>query len=242
MQIDFYCNPVDLHEYKKTIVYRLNKIIEEEFIYSVDNIVSILNIQRVYIQDNICSKLDNFNLDRAFKTYIRACMGSKKAFVELSEYVDLSLVTFEDFKRINEDIIELIKASGLDSYKLSRRILISKKQLKKLLLSVFSVEATKENKEDPIEYLSIDPIDADAILKYGLVNQAHLKQYFNVNTELQVYRRLAKGNSYVLRKYVIQVENDKKRGLARYLVNKDESLETYNEIVNTLHPKEQKID
>ena len=237
MKTDFNYELVGLDRYKETVISKLNNIIEEEFIYSVENIVDILNIQRVYIQDNICSKLNNFHMDRIFKTYVRACMGNKKAFVELSEYIDLSRVTFEAFRIENEDVIELIKDSGLNQYKLSRRILISKKQLEKLLQSMFSMELTRRSKEDPVEHLRISSGDANAILTYGLVNQAHLKQYFGVNTELQVTRRLFKGSEYVIRKYVIQVDSENKRGLARYLVDKGESCETRLEIINTIYPE-----
>ena len=242
MQIDFNYEFVDLDTYKRTVISRLNDIIEEEYIYSVDNLVDILNIQRVYIQDNICSKLNNFDMSRTFKTYIRACMGNRKAFKELSEYIDLSRTTFEKFGIENEDIVDLIKASGLNQYKLSRRILISKKQLEKLLLSMFSMELPRKSKEDPVEYSRINCGDVDAILSYGLVNQCHLKQYFGVNTELQVYRRLIKGSDYVVRKYVVQVDSENKKGLARYLVDKGESLETRLEIMNTLYPEDIKID
>lgn len=228
---------VAFNVYKAKVISKLNKIIEEEFIYSVDNIVDMLSIQRIYIQENICPKLNNFNLDRGFKAYIKACMGSRRYFRELSQYVDMNRMTFKEFESNNQDLVDLIKRSGLNTYKLSRRILISKKQLRTLLPSIFSVEYVEKYYAGPdkskitvIDYNSLTEGDIDCILEYGVVNQAYLKEFYGVKTELQVYRRLEKDNLYVMRKYVVETEHEKKRGLTRYLVNKDNTTEGHIEL------------
>ena len=64
------------HEIKKKIdtikgpvLEVLNKIIDEEYMYSVDNIVDKLKIQRVYIQKEFISKMDVLKLDKTFKLF-----------------------------------------------------------------------------------------------------------------------------------------------------------------------------
>ena len=70
-------------------------------------------------------------------------------------------------------------------------------------------------------YSKIDSKHAALIFDVGLKDQADLKEHYGVRTELQVYRRIRKGDSYVLAKYVIPSKTDTKKGMARYLLTHD---------------------
>ena len=114
------------HEIKKKIetikgpvLEVLNKIIDEEYMYSVDNIVDKLKIQRVYIQKEFISKMDVLKLDKTFKLYCKSCMGDLKSYRELAEELGIGL-EHSDFISLNLDVIGLINRSGLNKYKLSR--------------------------------------------------------------------------------------------------------------------------
>lgn len=207
---------------KVSILETLNDIIDEEYIYSVDNIVDKLKIQRVYIQDEFISKMKTLKLDRLFKLYCKSCMGDSKSYKELLKGLEISL-KHSDFIALNLDVIELIQKAELTEYKLSRRILISRPQLLKLIESKFvqEFEYKDENNKYYQEYSKINLKHAELILASGLKDQGYLKDLYKVRTELQVYRRIRKGDSDVLAKYVIPSEKDTKKGMARYLLVSD---------------------
>lgn len=211
---------VSFFDARDNIIEQLKKIIEFEYIYSVEDLVDILKVSREYAQRSVCSKLDNFHLDRFFKVYVRACMGNSDAYIELAEYVDLSYMDQETFIQLNLDTMDLIKKSGLDKYKLSRRVLISKLYLKEFLLDFFVAEVVAPTEETEGVYEDLDEDDVDRILNFKLEDIHHLKEYYDVKTLLQVSRRLEKGDSYVLAKFVKKDtirEYGKKRSLTRYL-------------------------
>ena len=207
---------------KVSILEVLNTIIDKEYIYSVDNIVDKLKIQRVYIQDEFISKMDTLKLDRLFKVYCKSCMGDSKSYKELLQELGISL-KHHDFISLNLDVVKLIQEAGLTKYKLSRRILISRPQLLKVIENKFMQEF--EYKDDDGKYYQryskIDSKHAALIFVVGLKDQADLKEHYGVRTELQVYRRIRKGDSYVLAKYVIPSKTDTKKGMARYLLTHD---------------------
>lgn len=201
----------------------LRKIIELKYIYSVDEVSDILKVSREYVQRNICSELDTFYLDRFFKMYIKSCDGDLDAYEEVIEYVpELSSIDIDTFINLNSTTIDLIGRSALNKFRLSRRILISKVQLKDFLLDFFSVEVDAPSKENEGVYCSLNEDHVDAILNSKLEDINHLKEYYDVKTLLQVSRRLEKNDPYVVHKFVKKAdirEYGKKRSLTRYLCN-----------------------
>lgn len=207
---------------KNPIVKILHKIIDEEYVYSVDNIVDALKIQRVYIQEHFIKEMNNLELDKMFKTYCRACLGDLRSYKMLLDSIEGEL-KYEDFLYLNSDVIDLIVKADIDNYKLSRRILVSRIQLLKLIETKFVQEfETKDGEGKYIQhYYNIDSRHAELMLASGLRDQDYLKQIYGVKTELQVYRRIRKGDYNVLAKYVIMSGSDKKKGMARYLLESD---------------------
>ena len=217
------------HEIKKTldtikgpVLEVLNKIIDEEYMYSVDNIVDKLKIQRVYIQKEFISKMDVLKLDKTFKLYCKSCMGDLKSYRELAEELGIGL-EHSDFISLNLDVIGLINRSGLNKYKLSRRILISRPQLLETIENKFMRELEYPGYDGKYHqlYYKIDLKHAALMLDVGLKDQGDLKSLYGVRTELQVYRRIRKAGSGVVAKYVIPSESDTKKGMARYLLIED---------------------
>lgn len=211
-----------IDKFRRHTIKILKDIIANEYIYSVDNIVEKLNIQRVYIQKEFIKNMETLKLDRDFKFYCRCCMGDISSYKKLVRRFGIQL-GYDDFLSLNRDIIELIEASGIDSYKLSRKILISRPQIIKVIENKFmqEFESVNENKEYYQEYYKIDSRHAELILDVGLKDQSDLKEYYDVKTELQVNRRLRKDSSVIFAKYVIPSESDNKRGMARYLTTYD---------------------
>lgn len=217
------------HEIKKKIdtikapvLEVLNKIIDEEYVYSVDNIVDKLKIQRVYIQKEFISKMDVLKLDRTFKLYCKSCMGDLKSYRELVEELGIGL-EYSDFLSLNLDIIKFINRAGLNRYKLSRRILVSRPQLLKIIENKFMMELEYLDYDGKYHqlYYKIDSRHAALMFDVGLKDQGDLKSLYGVRTELQVYRRIRKTGSGVVAKYVIPSESDTKKGMARYLLIED---------------------
>lgn len=207
---------------KGPVLEVLNNIIDREYVYSVDNVVDILKIQRVYIQDEFVSKTNTLKLGRSFKLYCKSCMGDLKSYRGLLQELGISL-KYNDFMSLNSDTVELIQKANLTSYKLSRKILISRIELMKLIESKFVEEFEYEDKNNKYyqKYSKINSKHAELILASGLKDQGDLKDLYKVRTELQVYRRIRKGDSDVLAKYVIPSKSDAKKGMARYLLASD---------------------
>lgn len=200
-----------------SVIKDLEDIIDNRYIYTVDNIVDKLKIQRVYIQKEFISNMKTFHLNRVFKLYCKSCLNDSKAYKALSYELNLFL-SHEEFICLNMDVIDMIKKAQLDKYKLSRRILISEFQLIAAIKNKFMIEIESiENGEYSQEYLRISDEHAEIIMAAGLKDQSDLKEYYGVKTELQVYRRLRKNSTCVFAKYVIPSESDTKKGLARYL-------------------------
>ena len=203
-------------EEKERVFQKVRDIIENEYIYSVDNIVDMLKIQRVYIQKEFCSNMDNLGIDTSFKQYIKAICGDFISYVNICTRLELSKDDYDDFLDANKDLLHLLGKANLNTYKLSRRILISKKELRRLILAKFKFELIINGQ---VEYFPLTSHDADVIMRYGLATQGDLMDYYNVKTELQVYRRLSKPSTCVIRKYVILSGTPSKKGMARYLLD-----------------------
>ena len=137
--------------------------------------------------------MDTLKLDRLFKVYCKSCMGDSKSYKELLQELGISL-KHHDFISLNLDVVKLIQEAGLTKYKLSRRILISRPQLLKVIENKFMQEF--EYKDDDGKYYQryskIDSKHAALIFDVGLKDQADLKEHYGVRTELQVYRRIRK--------------------------------------------------
>lgn len=212
---------MSLFDARYDIQDELREIIELEYIYSVEELADILKVSREYIQRNICSELDTFYLDRFFKVYIKSLSGDLDAYGEVIEYVpELSSIDIDTFIEMNSTTIDLMKSSGLNQYRLSRRILISNIQLRNFLLEFFAIEVSAPTKESEGVYSDLDEDNVDAILSLKLEDINHLKEHYGVKTRLQVARRLEKNDAYVIHKFVKKAdirEYGKKRSLTRYL-------------------------
>ncbi|WP_455539541.1 hypothetical protein [Terrisporobacter sp.] len=231
----FTSNPINLDSLKDLIIEDLHEIIKGQYIYSVDNIVDKLKIQRVYIQSEFIKEMNAFHLHKTFKAYCRACLGSVNDYLYVLRLIGETKenLCMLEFIQKNKDVLVLIERAHLNFYKLTRRLLISRGELIKVVQSKFleEVERVEINEIDNSvkyiqEYFPIDRKEAMLLIDVGLKDQGDMKNYYGVRTELQVYRRLRKiDNDDIWAKYVIPSNNAKKKGMVRYLTRYDFPIE-----------------
>lgn len=218
--------------FRGKIIDEIDFIYDNEYIYSVDNIVYMLDIQRGYIQNNFCSKMDLHRPSTLLKLYFKGLDGHLGSIYRLYREYPHPFVTPLVFIQENADLLEFMIKNGFDRYKATRRTLVQRAQLIDLVKSTFIEEIdyfvkTFNGVEKRTDYSEIDIEAAIMIVDEGVVSQDFLRKFYGVNTELQVYRRmdkeLLKDGQYVCvsHKYVIPSGNSNKKGLARYLIKED---------------------
>lgn len=202
------------HRQCETIVEYLDLIVNEGYIYTIEDLSKMLDMTEQYIQVNFIDRLDTLCIDKENKLIIRRL---------ISLYQD-----FGDIYMPDDKTRELIVNTLNYKHKLKKKILISQLSIEELLRDIFKKEIEllddknrilffrDRNKKIEKKLVPLNQDDIDIIInsELQLRSTKTLKEYLGVKYDAQLYREL-KWRNYI--KFVCE-DNSKKNNRVRYLV------------------------
>lgn len=175
---------------------------KEKYIFTIDDIESILDVKKQYVQRKLIPNMDTLFITQPVKEFIKFCVHDR--FV-LDFYVHYVKTTFNHKGRLHKEFQLLGKA-----------LLISEASLVKQIKSKVLRVATSGDLN-----LFIPPTDKEVklILEGNLYSVNTLREEFNLKHDTQIYRKISSMISCNrLKKFaIIDLKEMNKRYLIRYL-------------------------
>ncbi|MDB8794903.1 hypothetical protein PN290_14435 [Romboutsia sp. 1001216sp1] len=200
-------NKVNTHRTCKTIQEYLNAIVNEGYLYTIEDLAELLDMKEQYIQVNYIKRLNTLYIEPEKKSEIRKLINVYQIFKK-----PLSVSNFNnDAREVFSLIKELIKNKEI----LRKKILIQEDSIDKLITDIFKKEVKSNEMDNKCKKLvPLTDEDINYIYNNQLRSTKSLKEYFDVKHDVQMYRNL-KYTKYI--KYVCE-DPSKKANRVRYLL------------------------
>lgn len=207
----------------------LDKIQNENYKYTLDELCKLLEINTTYANTYFINKLDTLYITRTCKLYIYALKSKDtkqiKLFSNLFKSPDnaeiCKLLSFAD----NQDFKENLKKLNLTKQRLLKKYFIKEDSIKRAIKEVFKKEvktrSVVEGEEiTQVKYIDINDSLVNEIMDKGLISTNTLKKELGLKTDAQFHRILkAFGELEQLRIAVLNDTN--KHNTIRYINSKD---------------------
>lgn len=219
----------DLSEIINNTNKYLDKIQNENYKYTLNELCKLLEINTMYANTYFVDKLDTLYITRTCKLYIYALKTKDtkqiKSFASLFKTPDKAeickLLAFADNKSFNENLEKL----NLTKERLLKKYFIKENSIKRAIKEVFKKEiktrAIIEDEEiTETKYIDIDNLLINEIIEKGLISTNTLKKDLELKTDTQLHRVLR--NYEELENLRLAVVNDSnKHNTIRYINNRD---------------------
>ena len=202
----------------------LDKIKNENYNYTLDELCNLLEITKAYANTYFIDKLDTLYVTRSCKLYIYALKSKDtkqiKYFAQLFKDEDKKekkkKLTFID----NTNFKDKLKTLNLTKERLLKKYFIKEDSIKSSIKEIFKKEV-RNNDNEIIDYIDLDNSLIDVILDKGLISNNTLKAELGVSTDTQLYRILYQFDKLLEIRIAVVNENNNKYNTVRYINNKD---------------------
>lgn len=202
----------------------LDKIKNENYNYTLDELCNLLEITKAYANTHFVDKLDTLYITRSCKLYMYALKSKDtkqiKYFSQLFKDEDknevIKILTFTD----NDNFRDELKELNLSKERLLKKYFIKEDSIKSSIKEVFKKEVRNHDNKI-IDYIDLDNSLIDDILSKGLISNNTLKTELGVSTDTQLYRILYQYNDLLKLRIAVVNENNNKYNTVRYINNKD---------------------
>lgn len=202
----------------------LDKIKNENYNYTLDELCNLLEITKAYANTYFIDKLDTLYVTRSCKLYIYALKSKDtkqiKYFAQLFKDEDknevIKKLTFID----NTNFKDKLKTLNLTKERLLKKYFIKEDSIKSSIKEIFKKEV-RNNDNEIIDYIDLDNSLIDVILDKGLISNNTLKAELGVSTDTQLYRILYQFDKLLELRIAVVNENNNKYNTVRYINNKD---------------------